>query len=172
MTAQSPYAEEFLLDTDFGVGEEFTHKQEDAFPPESLPMPQFLASVPKKSLNQWPPALIIDLALELDCTEDILTRYSLVQSDLDKLYRTPAFRRDVGMMQRELRENGVTFSRKAALQAENYLDNMDTLMFTSETPASTKLEIFKTMTKLGKLEPKEDKDDGNQGTQINVQINL
>lgn len=164
------------LNNDFEVGDDLFTLQEDAFPP-SLSVPQFLEqgseTLPaQNSPNRWPPQLIIDVALGVDDQETILMRYGLTEANLARLYEIPSFRREVGLMAREMRENGVSFCRKAATQAEEYLAPVHHLMYCPETPASTKLDIFKTMAKYGKLEPVPEKADNQNQNTINVQINL
>jgi len=147
--------------------------KEDAFP-SSLPIPQFLDAAPadtRKGPNPWNPHLVLDLALQLDDQDEILTRYNLTEQQLGHLYNIPAFRRDLALMGRELRENGVSFTKRAAVQAESYLETVDHIMMSPDTPASTRLEIFKHLAKLGKLEPKEDKTEQNN-TQVNVNISF
>lgn len=145
----------------------------DAFPSAVL-VPQFSPTESQKRTmsNPWPPQLVVDLALALDDSSTILARYDLTEDQLNHFYDIPAFKKAVATTMRELREDGVSFSRKAAAQAETYLDVMYQMMYEETTPASTKLEIFKTLTKYGRLEPKEEKDNSNNAPQINVQINL
>ncbi len=147
------------------------HPAEDAFPQAHL-MPQSLAPQSRKNVNPWPPQLIMDLALAIDDQDTILQRHELSEANLAHLYNQPAFRRDVAVLTRELHESGVTFSSRAAVQAEAYLQTMDDIIMNPDTPASTRVDIFKTLTKYGKLEPIPDKVDDSNGTKINVQINL
>lgn len=151
----------------FGVGGDTTDPTEDAFPQSTPSVPQFL---PQKNINRWPPQLVLDLALGLDGTEAILNRYNLTPGQLDRLYEIQSFRTQVAAAGRELRENGMTFKRKAAAQAESYLETIDGMMLDPDTPAGVRLEVFKTVAKYGELEPKESKQD--QGNQNNIQVNI
>ena len=173
----------FGVDENFAVDEAFTNRTPSSFEPV---MPQFYEDsapsdlarhqvlVPRSSRpapNPWDPRLVMDLALGLDTLEAILDRYELVQDDYDRLCEVPAFRRDLGVMMRELRENGVTFSRKAALQAESYLLDVDDMVQDKSVPASTRLTAIQWTAKMGKLEPREEKlTDAAAGTQVTLNI--
>jgi len=123
------------------------------------------APVSPPSPNRWPPQLIFDLALGLDGYEEIEARYNLAPTQLERLFTLPGFRQEVAVLTRELRSNNTIFTHKAKIQAETYLDTMNDLMNDPTTPASTKLSIFQTLTKLGNLEPKEAKSDALQAGQ-------
>jgi len=158
------------LNDEFAVMEvgESTAPTEDAFP-QKLPVPQFLNP---EGPNRWSPKLVGDLALGVEPIESILENHDLTKEQLDALYTVPSFRHEVALLAREYRENGVTFGSKCAAQAEMYLEDIHYVMHSPDTPASTRLEIFKYLTKLGKLEPKDDSNDNNGGAQVNVQIVL
>lgn len=181
---------DFLID--FEVGDSLS--SEDASP-HSLAVPQFLyeglsagclSSTSKQvsvgsdehlptsrpSPNPWPPKLVIDLALGLDHLDDILAAHGLTRPQYDRLTEIPTFRRELASTMRDLRENGVPFARKAAIQAESYLVNLDEMVHDLDVPASTRLEAIKSVVKWGKLEPKEDKGQDSGGNTINLQINF
>jgi hypothetical protein len=126
-----------------------------------------------RSPNPWDPRLILDLALAIDPLEEILQRFSLTGSHYTRLLQIPSFRRDLSMTMRELRENGVTFGRKAAAQAESYLLDVDEMIQDRSIAASTRLDAIKWTAKMGKLEPKDEKGgDAASGTTVNLQINF
>lgn len=132
-----------------------------------------LETLPSRpSPNPWPPKLVIDLALGLDHLDDILAAHGLTRPQYDRLTEIPTFRRELASTMRDLRENGVPFARKAAIQAESYLVNLDEMVHDLDVPASTRLEAIKSVVKWGKLEPKEDKGQDHGGNTINLQINF
>ncbi len=129
-------------------------------------------NTPQK-INAWDPRLIIDLNLGLDPLEDILTRYDLTPAQLETLNDNPVFRKDLNITAREMREGGISFSRKAATQAESYLEVLDEIVTNPLTPASTRLAGINNVVKWGNLEPKDVKDTGAAGgATVNVQINF
>jgi hypothetical protein len=126
----------------------------------------------RRLANPWPPRLVLDLALGLDDVETILTRHDIPVHTYNQLLQLPLFRRELVVAQKELQENGVSFKRKAALQAEMYLEDMDQVMKDDKTPPSVKKDIFIHMAKLGELEPEKKGDGTNSGPAFNIQINL
>lgn len=136
----------------------------------TIPEDACALTLPPPPPNRWPPQLVFDLALGLDGYEAIEARYSLTREQLDRLYALPLFRQEVALLKRELANNNSIFKHKAKIQAESYLTEMDALMQEPSTPASTKLEIFKTMAKYGDLEPKEAKSEKDAAAQVVIRI--
>ena len=131
------------------------------------------SSDPTKKVNAWDPRLIIDLNLGLDPLEDILLRYNLTPAQLETLNNNPVFRKDLNITAREMREGGVSFARKAATQAESYLEVLDEIVNDARVPASTRLAGIKDVVKWGGLEPKDEKEKGNGGGGgVQIQINF
>ena len=116
-------------------------------------LPDPTLSVAPSTPNKWPPQLVFDLALGLDDYTTLEARYNLTSAQIEQLFDLPHFRQEVALLTKELRNTNEIFKNKAKVQAETYLENMDHLMHDSETPASTKLAIFQTLTKLASLEP-------------------
>lgn len=127
---------------------------------------------PDRTPNLWDPRLTIDIATGLDALPDILTRYDLTHEAFERLSDTPAFRKELAMAMREVRENGLAFPKKCATQAELYLERLDQLVYDAATPASTILSIVTWMAKMAGLEPKESKSENQNNTQINVSISF
>ena len=167
----------YLLDTldseaapEFGeVLKDGRSQEEDQEPVDTSYLPQLKAG----RVNSWDPRLIIDLNLALDPVPEILERYGLTGADLESMMGNPAFRKDLAVMAREIREDGVSFKRKAATQAEAYLEVLDAIVVSPVTPAGVRHDCIKSVVKWGELEPKESKDtNGTNGAVINVQINF
>jgi hypothetical protein len=174
MAENYPYIE--LLNADFGVDEDLS--AEDASP-LSLVVPQFYqgqSTAPKstgaQSPNPWDPRLVMDLTLAIDSHEEILERYGLTDAQYNRLMEVPSFRRDLAVALRDNRENGVSYAAKARVQAESYLVHVDELVNDQTVAASTRLDAVKWITKMGRLEPKEEKSSENSGVQVNLQINF
>jgi len=125
------------------------------------------------SANQWDPRLILDLALGIEDTRDILTRYGLTDNDYIVLCGSRVFRQELAVTIRDVHENGLPFRAKARVQAEAYLEVINDLVYNETTPATTKLEAIRSTVRWANLEPKEDKSEsGNTQAQINVSINF
>jgi hypothetical protein len=122
----------------------------------------------------WTPMFVFDLAMGIDALDDVLTRHNVTWDEWRKLEHNLSFRRELLLAQKEIAEHGVSFKRKSALQAEEYLFKMDALMHDVTTPASVRVDIFKTLAKLGELEPAKTKSDDSAGSgaTFNIQINI
>lgn len=122
----------------------------------------------------WPQGLVLDLALGIDSLDDILVRYGMDANQWEALSDNKAFRLDLARVRKEISENGLSFRRKAATQAEMYLQDMDGIMSDPDASDTLKHNIFTTMARLGELEPvKSGKDgDGGNGMNFNIQINM
>lgn len=165
----------------FGVDEDSSQPVSSS---PALVMPQFYCEdSPDKAIsllrdpqhrpspNPWDPRLVMDLAIGVDGLDDILLRYGLTQEDYDALTTVPTFRRELSTTLRELRENGVTFIKKAKIQAESYLVDLDDMVQDKNVPAATRLDAIKSIVKWGGLEPKDTKTEQAQGVTVNLQIN-
>ena len=125
-----------------------------------------------KSTNQWDPRMILDLAIAVDDITVILPRYGLTEAEFNILSETPVFRRELAMAMREARENGLPFANKAKYQAESYLEVLDELVYSAETPASVRLEAIRSTVKWARLEQPTGAEAQGNAPQISVQINF
>jgi len=125
-----------------------------------------------KSTNIYDPRMILDLAIAVDDITVILPRYGLTEAEFNLLSETPVFRRELAMAMREARENGLPFANKAKYQAESYLEVLDELVYSAETPASVRLEAIRSTVKWARLEVEKGAESGSNAPQINVQINF
>lgn len=128
-------------------------------------------NTPTQTINPWDPRLVMDLAIGIDSAEDISERYDLSTNALDALYGIKSFRQEVAAVMKDVRENGVTFRAKAKIQAEDYLEIMDKLIYNSEIPAGVRLDAIKSAVKWAGLEPKDEKTHEDI-PQVNIQINF
>lgn len=148
------------------------HQGLSSLPPVPSKLPRPLAQLPTGSTNQWDPRFLLDLAVGVDALPEILDRYGLDELEFDTLSRSPIFRKELAQTIRDVRENGVSFTQKARIQAESYLEVIDQLVYDYNTPASTRLESIRSMVKWGKLEAVAGEKDGVNATQININISF
>jgi len=143
-------------------------------PPAKRGRPRKQDLLPEQSsANQWDPRLILDLALGIEDTRDILTRYGLTDNDYIALCGSRTFRQELAVTIRDIHENGLPFRAKARVQAEAYLEVINDLVYDDNTPATTKLEAIRSTVRWANLEPKEEKGpDAGSGQTVNVQINF
>lgn len=151
--------------------------QEDPIPDSQEAISPYEASedpIPYKPLptNIWDPRLILDLAIGIDDLEVVLRNYNLSEKEFEALTALPAFKRELADTMRDVRDKGVTFTAKARVQAESYLETLDDLIYNVATPAGVKLDAIKSVVKWGALEPQENKDSAGVGQSVNIQINF
>lgn len=119
----------------------------------------------------WHPKLPFDIAMGLSA-ETVCIAYEITQEELNRLFHTQAFRRDVSKHEQEIRENGISFRSKAKIQAEMYLEELHELILDAQTPASIRLNAIQSIVKWAGLEPKEEKQTAavqiNNNTKIEV----
>lgn len=130
------------------------------------------SAISPKTTNFWDPRLILDLAIGIDSTEDILSRYGLSRKEFDSLLNSPSFKRELSATIKETRERGVTFTAKARVQAESYLEILDDLIYDVSVPHGVRLDAIKSTVKWAGLEPDNAKEDKSVGTSVNIQINF
>lgn len=133
--------------------------------------PNDLRTDGRQSVNPWDPRLVSDLALGVDSTEEVIDRYGLSKDEFERLCEVPAFRRDLSVAVRDLRENGTAYSERCKVMSSTYLERLDQLIYDNATPASTVLATVQFIATMGKLVPKETKaDTSNNATQVNISI--
>ena len=125
-----------------------------------------------KSTNLYDPRMILDLAIAVDDITVILPRYGLTEAEFNLLSETPVFRRELAMAMREARENGLPFANKAKYQAESYLEVLDELVYSAETPASVRLEAIRSTVKWARLEVEKGAETGSNAPAISININF
>lgn len=117
------------------------------------------------------PKFILELASGLEDGDTLARKYGYPEARWLKLKDDPAFQLVVEQKRTELKNTGYVFKAKAALCAEDLLEDIYTRAKDPDTPLTQKLDAFKTFTKLGGLEPKEDKNVA-VGPGFQITINL
>lgn len=131
-----------------------------------------ITSYKPASTNQWDPRLMMDLALGLEDLQEVLARYQLTEQEYNRLCTIPSFKQELLLTIRDVQADGVTFQRKAKIQAEAYLDILDDLVYDEDMVGSTRLSAIQSIVKWAGLEPKETKEDNTVATQVNVNISF
>ncbi len=125
----------------------------------------------KHAQAHWPALLPFELALGVEDLSTILQSHDIGEREWEVIQNNSTFRRELVAAHKEVAESGISFRRKAAIQAEMYLEELDLIMTSSDTPSSLKLEIFKTLVKYGELEPIREEARG-PNSAFNIQINF
>jgi hypothetical protein len=133
---------------------------------------EFSGTLPA-TISSWAPAMILEIALGYEPTADILARFNVSPEEYSILEQHPQFQKALGAARQDIILNGLTFKRKAAAQAESYLEVIDEIITDPLVPASTRTGAIKDVVRWAGLEPKEEKGSGQQQTQqFNIQIVL
>jgi hypothetical protein len=103
------------------------------------------------------PKFIFELAAGLEEPDHIAKKYHYTDEAWSALSQDENFRKVVDSKRHELQKSGYTFRLKAALAAEDLLDEVYVGAKSPDASLSAKLESFKYLTKIAGLEPKEDK---------------
>lgn len=102
---------------------------------------------------RWAPGLILDIALEAHDLPDLLHKYDITESYLDKLYTLPQFKRELLNARAELTQTGSAFRAHARVLAEAHLTTMNELMNDPDVPVSQKVTIWQSLVRYASLEP-------------------
>lgn len=108
---------------------------------------------PRISSPQWPPQLVLDIALETHDLPDLLHKHDISESDLNKFYDNAQFRRELLNARAELAQSGSAFRAHARVIAEEHLLTMNQLMNDPDTPIAMKVAIWQSLVKYAALEP-------------------
>lgn len=104
-----------------------------------------------------PVEVIFSLAVGADEPYNVLTAYGFSDAMAEVILNDPAIQKAVQAKQQELQQNGHNFRLKARMGAEMLLDQLLVDALGEKVPLSVRHDIFKTFSKLGELEPKEEK---------------
>lgn len=117
------------------------------------------------------PKFVFELAAGLEEPDHIAEKYHINPDAWDAMRHDENFRKVVDAKRAELQKSGYTFRLKAALAAEDLLDEVYIGAKAPDASLSAKLESFKYLTKIAGLEPKEDKNMA-VGPGFSISINL
>ena len=124
-------------------------------------------------LSEWPAQLPIALALQVEDIPAILDRFGITPDRFELLKPLPAFRKAVAEAQRDVREQGHTFKVKCKAIAEDFLDSLYLELQNPQVGLTTKVDVFKYLTKMGGLEPQAAvAAQGTGAPTVQIQINL
>lgn len=150
---------------------------EDLSPGQTVFLPSYfddaLTTKALHPLSEWPAQLPIALALQVEDIPAILDRFGITPERFELLKPLPAFRKAVAEAQRDVREQGHTFKLKCKAIAEDFLDSLYLELQNPQVGLTTKVDVFKYLTKMGGLEPQAAvAASQNQAVAVSIQINL
>ena len=106
------------------------------------------------TVQDIPDKFFIDVAVGVTEYEDICRIYNIPEPTAAQLEADPEFIRRVKIAEQSVADDGAAFRARCRTIVSDALPTMKTLMHDRDAPASSRLETFKTLAKLGQLEPK------------------
>jgi hypothetical protein len=124
-----------------------------------------------KAVTQIPAEMVAALAQGLEEPADIALRCGFTPEQWSKLQDYKPLQVAVAAKKAELEKDGWVVRQKAAMGADMLLDQVIVQAMSNDTSLGAKLEVFKTLVKVGNLEPKDDKQ-ASAGPGFQISINL
>lgn len=100
----------------------------------------------------FPRGLTLDLVLEVGTLKEILDGYGLTPEDFKKILQNPAFRREYETHKESVATEGWSFRKKAASQAELYLNLVYRMASSDQTPSAVRADLIKSTVKWAGLD--------------------
>ncbi len=91
----------------------------------------------------YPRGLALDLVLEVGPLKEILESYSLTPENFKTILANHAFRTEYEKLKEEMQTEGWSFRKKAASQAELYLNLVYRMVSSDQTPAAVRSELIR-----------------------------
>lgn len=117
------------------------------------------------------PELVQEVATGLEDGLTIAQRFGFSEEEWRVIEARPDFQMAVAKVRAELEKSGQTFRMKAALMANELMDNVYIHAMDSETPLKDKVTALQHLTRVGELEPKASAQ-VNAGPGFSITINL
>lgn len=106
------------------------------------------------TIQDIPDKFFVDVAVGVTPFEDICHIYGIPEPTAAALESDREFIRRVKIAEQAVSDDGVAFRARCRTIVNDALPSMKTLMHSEDAPASSRLDAFKTLAKLGQLEPK------------------
>lgn len=122
----------------------------------------------------WPATLIVELALKTATPQELKEHYGFSDEEWQALRYNPTFIAELADMCETVRKEGVSFRKKAQLQAEEMLKTSWQLVHgpASEVPAAVKARLIETTFRIAGYDDKGNGSGAGGGAQFNIQVNL
>lgn len=118
------------------------------------------------------PKMLLEIASGMEEGWEIADRYGYTTREWEQMNSQDGFRKQIAALQAEMKLNGVTFQRKAAMIAEDLLTDLMVMAKNSKNLGDI-LEVARFAAKMGKLEPVSGEKGGTGGgTTFAVQFNF
>jgi hypothetical protein len=122
-------------------------------------------------IQDMPERLFLDLAIGVSTFDEVCAVYGVDPEWLREQADDPLFQRRVAIAKQAVEDDGRAFKARCRTVASDLLPHVIQLMKDPDTAASVQLDAFKTLAKLGDLEPvKADPRSAGGGTVLNLTI--
>lgn len=118
-----------------------------------------------------PPRLLLEVASGLEEGWEIADRYGYSDREWKDMSENEGFKKQVAALTAELKLNGVTFQRKAAMIAEDLLEDLFTLAKNSRSLPDL-LSVARFAAQMGRLEPASGERGGQSGNVFQIAFNF
>lgn len=103
----------------------------------------------------FPPALFIDLAIGASAFDDCCWANGLDPAKVRPWEGDPEFEHRMAAARRAVDDDGRAFAARCRVVVQDNVKQMESIIRDTETTASHRIDAFKTLAKLGRLEPSE-----------------
>lgn len=127
------------------------------------------------ALLGYPPTLPIEIAMRTAPIKQICEAYGIDKDEWEQLRQHPMFVADVKAAMETLKEEGMSFTFKARMQAEELLKTSWRLIQDGQTPPTVRADLIKFTIRAAGLDKSAQKEAQNPNAfapQLNIQINL
>jgi hypothetical protein len=100
----------------------------------------------------FPRGLTLDLVLEVGTLKEILDSYEITPQQFEKILKNPTFRKEYEAHKESMATEGWSFRKKAASQAELYLNMVYRMASSDTTPAAVRADLIKSTVKWAGLD--------------------
>lgn len=118
----------------------------------------------------WHPMMPVEIALDRHPVKYICECYGVDVIAWNKLRNDPLFQEDVRRHREDLRKDGMSFKKKAQLQAEALLDVSWGIINNPSTPANVRADLIKNTIRVAGLDASKEQDAA--AARANLQINI
>lgn len=121
-------------------------------------------------VEQIPERFYIDIAVGVLPFKDVCAVHKLDPVQVEAIEDDPIFQQRVKVAQQAVDDDGRAFRARCRSIINRSVVQMERLMGDPETPASTRLETFKTLAKYGEMEPEKQAEAGKSGPTLSLTI--
>lgn len=137
-----------------------------------LSTPQDAEDKPRNpALLTWPATLPVEIALRTASPQALRDAYGISDAEWEALTAHPVFLADIRNAVEALKKDGMSFRKKAALQAEALLETSWRMIHDADVADTVRADLIKFTTRVAGLDASKEQA-ANNAPALNIQINL